>query len=397
MLQIYLLNCPDAATDIRPPFFAILAAQEDPLDAFEDPITGRCKSSDNSIYRYLKKRLERAGNFDIESDVETCASWCISSRGIGFVGMSVRHEHMLGAHHLAADCYCYYSADSTVPDLPADGLSRVDSSNYSGTGAVGGANNWSRWRCYAVQEYASVAACQEYESLACLRYAITTAEASVVTTQDAIATLEGTIATLEGTVATAQGTITTSQETITTHQASVTTSQETITTLETRVAVLENAIAVLGHAPVNQQEQEQSIELVAAYKFTDDLGHIGRCNNEGGVAYNLWWISLRFHGGDFDNSMENVRGCGSGCLSFRAPGFVGFQFNESNCMCLYSAGSISLSDRFSDFAPTGWTIDMNGNAEGPIARMDPNASFITCYRVKDYIRWHSPRGLELVK
>ena len=168
MLQIYLLNCPDAATDIRPPFFAILAAQEDPLDAFEDPITGRCKSSDNSIYRYLKKRLERAGNFDIESDVETCASWCISSRGIGFVGMSVRHEHMLGAHHLAADCYCYYSADSTVPDLPADGLSRVDSSNYSGTGAVGGANNWSRWRCYAVQEYASVAACQEYESLACL-------------------------------------------------------------------------------------------------------------------------------------------------------------------------------------------------------------------------------------
>ena len=118
-----------------------------------------------------------------------------------------------------------------------------------------------------------------------------------------------------------------------------------------------------------------------AYKLTDDLGHVGRCNAEGGAAYNSWWINLS----NFD---ENVEGCGLGCLSFRAPGFVGFQFNANNCLCLYSAGTIP------DQAPDGWTISRYGNGEGPITTMDTSASFITCYRVKDYYAtWEEQQGI----
>ena len=70
-----------------------------------------------------------------------------------------------------------------------------------------------------------------------------------------------------------------------------------------------------------------------------------------------------------------AEGCAGWCLSFRAPGFVGFDMDDVNCACRYSDGTIPDHSNLAD--AVGWEGE---SANGPIVRGN-NVPGATCYPV----------------
>ena len=89
---------------------------------------------------------------------------------------------------------------------------------------------------------------------------------------------------------------------------------------------------------------------------------MGFCIDSAGAALDA--ISKRM-----DLLGNTAEGCGAWCLTFRAPGFVGFDMNTDTCWCHYSDGALpddsNLSDAYRNDGPTGTgQARGNNNAQG---------------------------------